>query len=217
MASDVPPGFYRVQPGDSLSLIGQRHGIRYQTLARWNQLKPPYRINVGSLLRIAAPDGQVTQSSSGGKSPSQTAPAQGRSQAPPPAPGSAAAGSGIKWQWPVRGKLQQKFVSGDRTHQGVRIKAALGSPVLSTAAGTVVYSGSGLKGYGNLIIVKHNDHFLSAYGFNRRLIAREGQSVRAGQVLAEVGQATDGDALLHFEIRRDGSAVDPLLYLPRLR
>jgi lipoprotein NlpD len=83
------------------------------------------------------------------------------------------------------------------------------------AGGSVVYSGSGLKGYGNLIIVKHNSRYLSAYAFNRRLLVREGDRVKRGQALAEVGQAPNGQQLLHFEIRRDGSAVDPLQYLPR--
>jgi lipoprotein NlpD len=86
--------------------------------------------------------------------------------------------------------------------------------VAAAADGTVVYGGSGLKGYGNLIIVKHNSRFLSAYGFNRRLLAVEGERVKRGQILAEAGQTADGQSLLHFEIRRDGRAVDPLAYLP---
>jgi lipoprotein NlpD len=111
--------------------------------------------------------------------------------------------------------VKQTFRKGDRTRQGIRIAGRLGQPVLAAEAGDVVYSGSGLKGYGNLIIVKHNDKYLSAYGFNRRLLVKEGERVNRGQRVAEVGQASSGAYLLHFEIRREGTAVDPLDYLPR--
>jgi lipoprotein NlpD len=99
----------------------------------------------------------------------------------------------------------------------VRIAGRAGQPVAAAEGGTVVYSGSGLKGYGNLIIVKHNNEFLSAYGFNRRLLVKEGQRVQRGQSVAEVGQAAGGEYLLHFEIRRNGVATDPLAYLPKAR
>lgn len=122
--------------------------------------------------------------------------------------------SGIDWRWPLEGALVQRFREGDRTHQGIRITASRGDAVHAASAGQVVYSGSGLKGYGNLIIIKHNDKYLSAYGFNRKLFVAEGERVKRGQVVAEVGQQADGVCLLHFEIRRNGVAVDPLLYLP---
>ncbi len=128
---------------------------------------------------------------------------------------SAAKGSGVKWRWPLSGKVTQTYRRGDRTRQGIRIRARAGQLVKAAGAGSVVYSGSGLKGYGNLIIVKHNKNYLSAYGFNRRLLVNEGDRVKVGQDLAEVGQASDGAHILHFEIRRNGSAVDPLRYLPR--
>jgi lipoprotein NlpD len=114
----------------------------------------------------------------------------------------------------LKGKVVQRFRSGDRTRQGVRIAGGEGQQVCAAESGTVVYSGSGLKGYGNLIIVKHNDIYLSAYGFNRRLLVNEGAQVRRGQVVAEVGNAANGKYRLHFEIRKNGSAVDPLKYLP---
>ncbi len=131
--------------------------------------------------------------------------------------GADAASSGINWQWPLKGPVKQGFRAGDRTRSGIRIGGSVGAPVGSAADGTVVYSGSGLKGYGNLIIVKHNSRYLSAYGYNRQLRVREGDRVKRGQRLAEVGQAANGDSLLHFEIRRDGVAVDPLRFLPASR
>jgi lipoprotein NlpD len=113
------------------------------------------------------------------------------------------------------GPVVQTFDGGDRARQGIRIRGREGEPVLAAADGRVVYSGGGLTGYGNLIIIKHNDKYLSAYGFNRRLLVAEGDRVRRGQAVAEVGQAVGGRGyLLHFEIRRDGTAVDPVRYLP---
>jgi lipoprotein NlpD len=108
----------------------------------------------------------------------------------------------------------QGFRAGDRTRQGLRIGCRAGDAVRAAAAGHVVYSGSGLKGYGNLIILKHNKTYLSAYGFNRRLFVREGDSIKRGQTVAECGQGPQGAYLLHFEVRRDGASVNPILYLP---
>lgn len=133
---------------------------------------------------------------------------------PPAAEGQALS---IDWQWPLRGPVQQTFSAADRTRQGIRIGGALGQDVVAAAAGTVAYSGGGLKGYGNLIIVRHRDDFLTAYGFNRRLLAAEGDRVEGGQPIAEVGQPPGGKTQLHFEIRKDGAAVDPLMLLPSVR
>jgi len=108
----------------------------------------------------------------------------------------------------------QRFRSGNRTLQGIRIAGRSGQKVVAAESGTVVYSNSGLKGYGNLIIIKHAKGYLSAYGFNRRLLVREGARVKRGQGIAEVGQASDGAYRLHFEVRRNGTPVDPLRYLP---
>ena len=124
---------------------------------------------------------------------------------------------GLSWRWPLDGRVIRTFRRGDRTRQGVRIAGRAGQKVVAAEGGDVVYSGSGLKGYGNLIIVKHNKDYLSAYGFNRRLLVKEGERVKRGQIVAEVGQASGGEYLLHFEIRRDGKAVDPLVYLPGAR
>ena len=134
-----------------------------------------------------------------------------KSKKQPPTPKTSA--RKLRWRWPLRGRIVQTFRRGDRTRQGVRIAASLGAKVRAAEAGTVIYSGSGLRGYGKLIILKHNAHYLSAYGFNRRLRVAQGARVQRGQVIAEVGRAPGGQFLLHFEIRRDGRAVNPLAYL----
>jgi lipoprotein NlpD len=121
---------------------------------------------------------------------------------------------GLHWSWPLRGKVLQTFRPGDRTHEGIRISGKGGEMVLAAESGKVVYSGSGLKGYGNLIIIKHNNKYLSAYGFNRRLLVKEGDQVSRGEPIAEVGQLPGGGYGLHFEIRKNGKPVNPLRYLP---
>lgn len=223
----APKGYYRVRRGDTLAIIAKRKRVSWRALARWNGLGPPYTIYAGKLLRIksssssrrVAKTSSPKRSTKGGTSKSprkkSASVSPSRSGAAKKTAGSAAASSGIRWQWPIRGAIRQRYRSGDRTRQGVRIAGRAGQTVAAAAAGSVVYSGSGLKGYGNLIIVKHNSRYLSAYGFNRRLLVKEGERVKRGQTLAEVGQAGSGEYLLHFEIRRDGRTVDPLLYLPR--
>ncbi|WP_242482191.1 peptidoglycan DD-metalloendopeptidase family protein [Thiocystis violacea] len=225
----APEGYYLVQNGDSLSLVAERHGVSMRKLARWNRLQPPYTIYADTLLRVVPPDGKYPRPARGQvaaqaakpavrttapKTASKTAAPKAASPRSDEGPSSRRGPSGLAWEWPLRGALLQGFRAGDRTHQGIRIAGSAGEQVRAAADGVVVYSGSGLKGYGNLIIVKHNNKYLSAYGFNRRLLASEGDRVEAGQSIAEVGQGADAIYLLHFEVRRDGTAVDPILYLP---
>jgi lipoprotein NlpD len=222
----APPGYHRVLRGETLSSISRQTGHSVQRLAAWNDLGPPYPIKAGGLLRVEPPPapgspGRKVSSTSANrppeKTPSQPKAAAGAEPARAQATvsGKVSNVAGVAWQWPLQGKIKQTYEAGNRSRQGVRIRAAPETKVKAAAKGSVVYSGSGLKGYGNLIIVKHNDQFLSVYGFNRRLIAKQGDRVRAGQVLAEVGQDPGGAHLLHFEIRRDGATVDPLDYLPQ--
>lgn len=219
----APPGYYRVRSGDSLSEIAERKRISMSRLAAWNDLGPPYPLYTGELLRVQAPPGGK-RGKPAQRVAARSMPAERTAAQAPTVPsakakaGSAATASGLAWAWPVSGRLVQRYRANDRTRQGIRIAAAAGSPVVAAADGSVVYSGSsGLAGYGNLIIVKHSPRYLSAYGFNRRVIAREGERVKRGQQLAEVGQAADGRPMLHFEIRRDGATIDPLLFLPATR
>jgi lipoprotein NlpD len=217
----APSGFYRIRDGDSLHAIAFRKGLDYRRLAEWNSLSPPYRIYAGKLMRVEPPltgtrkgrPREVGSESATGRQVAQRA--QPRTVPAKASKPSKVGAKGLSWRWPLAGKVKQTFRKGDRTRQGIRIAGRLGQPVLAAEAGDVVYSGSGLKGYGNLIIVKHNDKYLSAYGFNRRLLVKEGERVNRGQRVAEVGQASSGAYLLHFEIRREGTAVDPLDYLPR--
>lgn len=226
----APPGYYRILRGDTLMGVSRRTGHSLAALADWNNLDPPYRIYAGRLLRVQPPTARasrrppprdaVTASPAqrpavgGQPSPSESASVQRTSVAPAPS-GRTASVSGISWQWPLQGAIKQTYAAGDSSRQGVRIQATPGASVGAAAAGSVVYSGSGLKGYGNLIIVKHNEQYLSVYGFNRRLLVKQGEKVSAGQRVAEAGQAPSGEHLLHFEIRRDGATVDPLGYLPK--
>ncbi len=138
----------------------------------------------------------------------------------PPAPSAAilpadtAFAGGIRWRWPAGGSLIGRFVAGDATRQGIDIAGRAGDPVLAAAGGVVVYSGSGLVGYGELVIIKHSDEWLSAYGHNRKRLVVEGQRVTAGQPIAEMGNSGASRDELHFEIRRNGRPVDPLQFLP---
>jgi lipoprotein NlpD len=121
----------------------------------------------------------------------------------------------VAWRWPVEGKVVRGFSAASQGKQGIEIAGAHGQPVRAASGGRVVYSGNGLRGYGNLLIVKHNGRYLTAYGYNSRLLVKEGDTVTAGQEIALMGSGTDRDAGLHFELRRDGRAVDPLTYLPK--
>ncbi len=131
-------------------------------------------------------------------------------------PATTARVSGITWQWPVNGRLVSSFSNGQPGRQGLKIAGQVGQPVRAVADGQVVYSGTGLVAYGKLVIVKHNGRLLSAYGHNQRLAVNEGDTVRAGQVIAYMGEDEERRARLHFEIRKDGKPVNPAIYLPRL-
>jgi lipoprotein NlpD len=145
-----------------------------------------------------------------------TKPASAPPAAPSMPPAASPAGSGeVNWSWPADGQVVGTYVSGDQTRQGVDIAGKAGDPVRSAADGTVVYSGNGLIGYGELIIVKHSPSFLSAYGHNRKRLVKEGDRVKAGQTIAEMGSSSANRDSLHFEIRKNGKPANPVDYLPR--
>jgi len=129
-------------------------------------------------------------------------------------PADVATVGGVHWRWPAKGSLLDRFMAGDATRQGIDIAGSAGEPVVAASDGVVVYSGSGLVGYGELIIIKHSDEWLSAYGHNRKRLVQEGQRVKGGQPIAEMGSTGAPRDELHFEIRRNGRPVDPLQYLP---
>nr|WP_242634279.1 peptidoglycan DD-metalloendopeptidase family protein [Marinobacter salicampi] len=225
-------GRHVVKPGESLYSIAWRYGRDYRELGNANNMSPPYSVKSGQVLRLDL-RGKVTQASSGRASPTPTAKAPPPSQKTAPAPRPQAAPkvekapvagaplakqaqtvSGVVWQWPHVGTVIAGFSTSGKVNKGIDIAGNAGDPVKASAAGNVVYAGSGLLGYGNLIIVNHNEHFLSAYAHNRKILVKEGEEVRAGQTIAELGSSGSDRNKLHFEIRRNGNPVDPLPYLP---
>jgi len=216
------PGYYAVRPGDTMMRIGLETGQNWRDIVRWNNLDDPNVIEVGQVLRVIPPVGANTAgavpASAAGAAPAVAAggAAVAPTDAPPPKPAPVpAAQSGdedVAWIWPARGALLAGF--DDAKNKGLDIGGRAGDPVLAAADGRVVYAGAGLRGYGNLIILKHNNTYLTAYAHNQALLVKEDQSVQKGQKIAEMGN-TDADRVkLHFEIRRQGKPVDPARYLP---
>ncbi|QBG83483.1 LysM peptidoglycan-binding domain-containing protein [Xanthomonas oryzae] len=202
-----PGATVTVQRGDTLYAISRRTNITAADLAAWNGLSSPNTIYPGQTLKLYPP---------GASKPGSSAPVAGSVAPPrPAAPIAAPVSSGFSWRWPADGVVVGTFVIGETTRQGVDIAGASGQAVRAAADGVVVYSGAGLVGYGELIIIKHNDQWLSAYGHNRKRLLNEGQSVKAGQQIAEMGRSGASRDMLHFEIRYNGKPVDPLLYLPK--
>lgn len=276
------PRYHAVAKGDNLATIGWRYQLDHQRIAAWNELDPPYTIYPGQKLRLyppqdaksAADDTQETAPQMaklplpGEHKPANTAPARrapaagadsGRKQtpakpatppraaadgnepAPPaaepqagaatpvpseatlqaepdqptaPAPAAEPAKAQSAWVWPLQGQVIRQFAQSAADKQGIAIAGRPGAAIVAAKAGRVVYSGSGLVGYGRLIIIKHDEHYISAYGHNRRLLVAEGRSVTAGQQIAELGSSGAARPLLHFEIRLDGQPIDPLTRLP---
>lgn len=199
----TPTEQHIVRTGETLFTIGWRYGEDARDLARWNKIKDASRIYPGQVILLKPPAGEHRSSSSAASQaktarPLPTIPTQ---PAPP-------------WSWPVTGKVSVEFGKRPGTGTGILIDGHAGQTVKAAANGTVVYSGSGLIGYGELIIVKHNDTYLSAYGHNASLLVREGQAIKKGQKIAMMGEGPGGKPRLHFEIRRNGKPVNPRQYLP---
>jgi len=221
------PQAHRVRKGETLYSIAWEYGLDWRKLARWNHLSDPSTIYPGEKIRLSPAHGGRTgwhpERAPGSTPPARTAsrvspkpssashparlPSEQAGQAP-------AAADSIHWQWPVKGKIVEGFHLGTRGNKGVDIGGYVGEAVHAAASGKVVYSGSGLVGYGKLIIVKHTSDVLSAYAYNRRLYVQEGDRVSAGQTIADMGKGTDGRPMLHFEIRVGGNPVNPVRLLP---
>jgi lipoprotein NlpD len=206
---------YRVKSGDTLHSIAFAAGTDWQTVAARNGIAPPYTIYPGQELKLgvpAAPVAAVPAPQSAPRIPALPAPetrAQPTRQLPPP-PENAGA-----WQWPSAGKLILGFSGGAQPHKGIDVAGSAGDPVVAAKGGTVVYAGDGVRGYGNLLIVKHDALFLSAYAHNSKLLVAEGDVVKGGQRIAEMGDSGTDRTKLHFEVRRQGNPVDPLQVLPK--
>jgi lipoprotein NlpD len=228
-------GTYMVQPGDTLFSIAAAFGRDVKDLARWNNLDDPTVIRVGQSLRVVPPSAEsvavlpvapttpaAPRPLDGARAPGAAPPAAGAPSAETAtAPGPMAAipetrpsapAPSADWIWPVNGRVIDRF--DEKRNKGIGIAGKEGDPVVASADGQVVYSGSGLRGYGNLVILKHSDDFISAYAHNRQILVKQGQMVKRGQRIAEVGSSEADQPKLHFEIRRQGKPVDPLAYLP---
>lgn len=240
------PTHYRVQKGDTLYGISWRFGVEFRSLARWNGIREPYLIYAGQSLRLSPPpDSRKSRAKATTKkqkkTPAKPSSASSNSQrrksgtstgaaatkkrptsrslstAKSPQKSRSTTPGKLNWRWPTKGKVQGSFSAANAARKGIQINGQGGQIVVAAEAGKVVYAGSGLIGYGRLIIVKHNKNYLSAYGHNRKLLVQEGDMVTRGQPLAEMGSNGTGESVLHFEIRKNGKPVDPLKLLPRHR
>ncbi|MDR5878508.1 peptidoglycan DD-metalloendopeptidase family protein [Caballeronia sp. LZ032] len=210
-SAPVGPGFYRVERGDTVSKIARAKRTSVANIARWNGLSNPDAIEVGQVLRVAPPAGSATSSTSSAASSGSTDAGAG-AQSAAQSPAQAKAGPGVSLVWPAQGSVIRGF--DGKNSKGVDIANAAGTPVIAAAAGNVVYAGNGLRGYGNMLIIKHDDDYLTAYAHNRTLLVKEGQTVQQGQQIAEMGDTDSNRTMLHFEVRYMGRSVDPARYLP---
>lgn len=189
-----------VRSGETLFTIAWRYGKDYRDLARWNDLGDGSLIFPGQVIRLSAPP--AYPSPRAGTARPATRRADAKPEPPPP------------WDWPVRGRIVAEFDCKPGGGTGLVISGRAGQSIRAAASGRVVYSGGGLIGYGQLIILKHNDTYLSAYGHNASLLVKEGENIRKGQRIATMGEGPGQEPRLHFEIRRNGKPVNPRQYLP---
>jgi len=214
----VKTGHHTVAQGETLYSIAWRYGWDYRELAAANNIPEPFTIRPGQKVYFDKTPSQAVAAKPASPSkpkqqPVESTPARKETATTTaPAPSTPASKGALAWQWPAKGKVKQGF---SNSQSGLLIDGRQGDPVHAAAAGTVVYRGSGLTGYGNLLIIKHNDRWLSAYGHNDTLLVKEGESVKAGQKIATMGATGTSTVQLHFEIRRDGQPVDPQQVLPR--
>mgnify|MGYP000629631815 CR=1 FL=1 len=211
------PGYYSVRAGDTLTKIALDHGQAWRDIAKWNGLDNPNVIEVDQVLRVA-PDAKIStaprpvaQQANVPAPAGQPAPAAQPSPAMPPA-AQTTAEDGLAFSWPHGGQVISGF--DETKNKGLDFAGKAGDPVLAAADGKVVYAGSGLRGYGNLVILKHNNTYLTAYAHNQTLLVKEEQAVVKGQRIAEMGNSDADRVKLHFEIRKQGKPVDPSKYLP---
>lgn len=219
-------GSHVVRSGDTLYAISRRYGRDFKELARVNRIEPPYALELGQKIDL-----ELSPKSMASGKKSGTRPVLGKSNVTVRKESGGRRGNvtknkkhknfkDIKWSWPHVGPILAKYRVGNSANaasvinKGINIGGRLGDPILAAASGEVVYAGNGLLGYGNLVIINHNERFLSAYAHNREILVQEGQQVIKGKKIAEMGRTGTDKAMLHFEIRIEGSPVDPLKFLP---
>ncbi|WP_397533332.1 peptidoglycan DD-metalloendopeptidase family protein [Roseateles sp.] len=227
------PGYYTVKPGDTLIRIALENGQNWRDISRWNSVENPNRIEVGQVLRVLPPsvdagavstkavasprvesrplDSRPTPAAASAATPAP-APAPTPVSAAPAAAAAAGADDDLTWGWPAAGSVTSGF--DEQKNKGLAFGGRAGDPVLAAADGRVVYAGSGLRGYGNLVIIKHNATYLTAYAHNQSLLVKEDQAVRKGQKIAEMGSSDADQVKLHFEVRKQGKPIDPAKLLP---
>ncbi|NBI43764.1 murein hydrolase activator NlpD [[Haemophilus] felis] len=246
--SKIDKGFYKaseykVRKGDTMYLIAYISGLDVKELAAMNNMKEPYRLSVGQVLRVSngsigAPTNAPVVAIPTPVAPTATAPQPAVTVQPavttqpvPPQPAVTTQPaiqpqplpsvttkpvlSNVSWQWPTQGNIVQGFSRADGGNKGIDIAGSRGQAVNAAAGGRVVYAGNALRGYGNLIIIKHNDDYLSAYAHNESILVKDQQEVKAGQQIAKMGSSGTSSVKLHFEIRYKGKSVDPTGYLPK--
>lgn len=213
-------GYRVVQAGDTLYSIAWESGRDYQDVARWNDIPPPYLIQPGQKLRLSPPPAalrpskpEIKPSESRSATVAKNAPAKKPSPAPA-RPSPAVVAAPLSWMWPTTGELIGRY-SANGPNKGIDIGGKKGQPIVAAEAGQVVYQGSGLRGYGQLIIVKHNADFLSAYAHCDKIYVKEGNMIKRGQKIADMGNSGTDQPKLHFEVRYRGAPVDPQNYLPK--
>jgi lipoprotein NlpD len=226
--TDTRSATYTVKPGDTLMRIALESGQAWRDIARWNGIENPNVIEVGQVLRVlpptagdavvatkplTAPKVETKPLDANGKPPAAAASSASAPASPMgPAVPSRDNDDDVQWAWPAAGPVAANF--DEARNKGLAITGKAGDPVYAAADGRVVYAGSGLRGYGNLVIVKHNATYLTAYAHNQTLLVKEDQVVRKGQKIAEMGASDAERVQLHFEVRRQGKPVDPAKLLP---
>jgi len=205
------PGWYKVKPTDTLYSVAWRYGLDFQELATWNEISAPYVIKPGQQLTLLKPAKLPAKLETGRVSADKSL----KYKAVIVKPLAESYNRVIRWRWPTKGEVINRFTLSKLDQHGIDIAGKIGQPVFAVADGKVVYSGTGLSGYGNLIILKHDNTYLSAYAHNSKILVKEGVQVSRGSHIADMGKGKNKKPILHFQIRKKGKPVDPLLYLPR--
>jgi len=203
---------YRVKRGDTLFSIAWRFRRDQKDVAAWNNLRSPFTIYPGQVLRLSNSP-SVTKKKVTRKRVKEYRPSQ-KKEAVQYHKGVATTGK-LKWRWPTKGKISRSYRSGRNEHNGIDVQGRLGQSILAAESGEVVYSGNKLVGYGNLIIIQHRKNYLSAYAHNKKLLVNVGRNVKKGQSIATMGRNSSGKPVLHFEIRRRGNPMNPVWQLPK--
>lgn len=216
---DYDHGYHTVLKGDTLYSIAFRHGVDYKKIARWNKIRSPYTILPGQRLKLS-PTGVTSKTYSTRKQTKSSKKAAKKKSSVTKAAKNTKKKTTVKpikhaWNWPTKGSVIRTYSTKVGGNKGIDIGGKIGQPVLAASSGKVVYSGNGLASYGNLIIIKHSEQFISAYAHNKKLFVKEGGEVKRGEKIAELGNTGTSEAKLHFEIRYLGKPVDPIKYLPK--